>query len=82
MSEENCKNCKHWVRSDISDRLLDVDEQGLCLGLMNGPYSVEVDSELIDNLTIDEIDDFFETLKVTTDYDFYCRNYQKQKEIK
>ena len=82
MSKRICKTCKHWIRSDISDGLLEIDEQGFCSGLMGGPYNVEVDSELIDSFTIDEIDDFFETLKVTTDYDFYCRNYQKQEERK
>ena len=80
MSEKNCKTCKYWERSDISDGLLEQDEQGFCSGLMSGPYNVELDSDLIDNFTIDECEDFFEELKIITDYDFYCKNHQ-QKEI-
>ena len=76
MSEKNCKACKYWERSDISDGLLEQDEQGFCSGLMSGPYNVELDSDLIDNFTIDECEDFFEELKIITDYDFYCRNFK------
>ena len=76
MSEKNCKNCKHWIRSDISNVLLQEDEQGLCSGLIGGVYHVGLDSDLIDELEMDDANEFFEELKVTTEHDFYCRNFK------
>lgn len=77
MSENNCKDCKYWKRLDISDSLLPEDEQGLCSGFLSGVYYVQLDSSLIDEIDDEEeFNEFYDELKITTEHDFYCRNFK------
>ena len=80
MSEKNCKDCKHWTRLDISDGLLPEDEQGLCSGFLGGVYYCEIESDVIDKLDSDESEEFYDELKITTEHDFYCRNFKPKEE--
>lgn len=83
MSEKNCKDCKYWSRSDISDSLLPEDEQGFCSGLLGGVYYVQLDSSLIDELDDEEeFNEFYDELKIKTEHDFYCRNFKPKEEEK
>lgn len=72
MSEKNCKDCKHWTRLDISYGLIEIDEIGVCTGLTNGAYYV----------TIEGLGEYIEEPEITTDYDFYCRNFKPKEEEK